>query len=744
MNTVFRLRWVVAGALILGFAVAFGVWLFVHGGQGVFFDAQGYYELGVGIATGGLGSFSSDFRTYVYPLFVSLGWLLSERDPSSTRFVVFVLQLGIYLAVCLYGTNAIHSLFRDQRLAFAFLALTALNPLLLIYTTELLSDLLSAVLIFLAVLVATRLPSEVTGTGKANSIRSLAWGFASGALAGTAAIVRPANALVVGAVAVIWTLRWVLFRQVTPSALVAGVGGLILPFVPQMYLNAVAFGTAHPLIVSNLYSYQTEMGVRLLKYGTLVLPGKMGGLLYTNPFLPESVATLGDLAVKSPVALLVTLVLHLFGMFDQALPFAYVVDPFPIYRWPLTAANFAFLFVALLGIGVWTRQVYKRKALQRADLLFVGMLIAGITYIPAYLPTAVESRFGLPEYLLAAPFGVLGLSQLQEWIAARANRHLLATAFALSVFLLGTGYASAWLERQAPVLDPSALPDYGYIATRRQIDARFGPSLELHDAIVKSPQTMRGGDRLFLVLGWRCNGASIDNFDIQVELVDPRGHVFAQGLGHGGANISPCPSRWWEPNAEQGEAMTLEPSPVTPPGRYRILLSVYDRTANRYAPLTLNAETNEASSVVIAEVEILKNKASHTASELAIEQPFFVDMREIRLLGFVPPTATIRPGETLPVALYWRARGRPQGDYAVTVQLRDANGVVVSEQSSRPADGQYPTTVWSVGEVLLDWHDLPIPNALAAGEYEVVVLLREGDEGDVLGQAPVSTVAVIQ
>jgi hypothetical protein len=125
-----------------------------------------------------------------------------------------------------------------------------------------------------------------------------------------------------------------------------------------------------------------------------------------------------------------------------------------------------------------------------------------------------------------------------------------------------------------------------------------------------------------------------------------------------------------------------------------------------------------------------------------LEHPLFVDMREMRFLGYVPPPEKIRAGETLNLGLYWRARAKPQGDYLVVVQLRNANGQDVIEQTNRPADDAYPTTLWSAGEVLLDWHDVVLPATLERGEYRLVVLLRDAVNREVLGQVELTTIVV--
>jgi hypothetical protein len=146
--------------------------------------------------------------------------------------------------------------------------------------------------------------------------------------------------------------------------------------------------------------------------------------------------------------------------------------------------------------------------------------------------------------------------------------------------------------------------------------------------------------------------------------------------------------------------------------------------------------------IEIATLPVRKNKQSFTASELWIEQPYFVDMGEMRLLGFKPLPSVIEPGHPLAIGLYWRARAKPQGDYLVMVQVRDASGNLIIEQSDRPALDTYPTTNWDAGEVLLDWHDLQIPSDTPPGKYQIVVLLKEASSARVLGEAKIGEVSV--
>ena len=77
------------------------------------------------------------------------------------------------------------------------------------------------------------------------------------------------------------------------------------------------------------------------------------------------------------------------------------------------------------------------------------LLVAGC-YVAAYLPSAVESRFGLVIDLLLAPFAVLAAERM--WGRLRDPSSTAAWAAWLVAFVAAASCVSWWLQRQAPVL----------------------------------------------------------------------------------------------------------------------------------------------------------------------------------------------------------------------------------------------------------------------------------------------------
>jgi hypothetical protein len=127
---------------------------------------------------------------------------------------------------------------------------------------------------------------------------------------------------------------------------------------------------------------------------------------------------------------------------------------------------------------------------------------------------------------------------------------------------------------------------------------------------------------------------------------------------------------------------------------------------------------------------------------IPIEQPLRVDMGEIRFLGSTDLPGSVMPGERLSVGLYWRARAQPKADYQIALQLRDKTGRISVDQTQQPAAGAYPTLRWQAGEILLDWHDLELPADMAAGTYDITVVLQETSTRAQIGQANIGKLQV--
>lgn len=84
------------------------------------------------------------------------------------------------------------------------------------------------------------------------------------------------------------------------------------------------------------------------------------------------------------------------------------------------------------------------------------------------------------------------------------------------------------------------------------------------------------------------------------------------------------------------------------------------------------------------------------------------------------------------LTLYWQAAAAPRPSYHVRLQLVSEAGVTWWEDpGTHPVGGYNPTAAWRTGEIVADYHEIPIDNVAPQGRYALQVGLFApfGDEG---------------
>ncbi|MCD6289454.1 MAG: glycosyltransferase family 39 protein, partial [Anaerolineae bacterium] len=87
---------------------------------------------------------------------------------------------------------------------------------------------------------------------------------------------------------------------------------------------------------------------------------------------------------------------------------------------------------------------------------------------------------------------------------------------------------------------------------------------------------------------------------------------------------------------------------------------------------------------------------------------------QIALVGYELEAVSLKPGDTLPVTLYWQALRTPEQDYSVFVHLTDETGILQAQHDTYPANGALPTTEWPLNRIIPDRHIIRIPETAPA------------------------------
>lgn len=89
-----------------------------------------------------------------------------------------------------------------------------------------------------------------------------------------------------------------------------------------------------------------------------------------------------------------------------------------------------------------------------------------------------------------------------------------------------------------------------------------------------------------------------------------------------------------------------------------------------------------------------------------------------------------RPGETLPLTLYWRALAPMNSSYIVFVQIIDEERVKAGQVDRLPCDGGCPTNTWRSGDLIGEWYDVPIRADAAPGRYQLIAGMYDQATGE--------------
>jgi len=103
---------------------------------------------------------------------------------------------------------------------------------------------------------------------------------------------------------------------------------------------------------------------------------------------------------------------------------------------------------------------------------------------------------------------------------------------------------------------------------------------------------------------------------------------------------------------------------------------------------------------------------------------------QIELVGYDLPSQTYRPGDIVPLSLFWQRRAAVDEDYKVCVHLLDDQGGLVAQTDSAPANGARPTSQWAADELVLDRHGLLLPDSLPPANYELRVGMYHPTTGE--------------
>jgi hypothetical protein len=191
----------------------------------------------------------------------------------------------------------------------------------------------------------------------------------------------------------------------------------------------------------------------------------------------------------------------------------------------------------------------------------------------------------------------------------------------------------------------------------------------------------------------------------------------------------------WQAGEALMQRITVRIPPGTPPGTYPVRMTWAARASEQYLPFMDGAVWAQ-----LGRVEVLRPVSFPTADELGIDASQPAELAPgARLLDWrIDISGSLRPGEDLPLTLYWQGEGT-QTNVVLEALLRAGDGSEVVLWHGQPTRGRYPVSQWRAGEIVVDHARWPLPREQAAGTY--TLLLRAGENAVELGMLDIAGIA---
>lgn len=266
------------------------------------------------------------------------------------------------------------------------------------------------------------------------------------------------------------------------------------------------------------------------------------------------------------------------------------------------------------------------------------------------------------------------------------------------------------------------------------LTVNFGDQLYLLGMDV--PARMTSGDASEITLYWRVPAPVDTEYSVGLALVDERGVRYGHS-DHQHPGGYP-PTTRWHPEEYAQDPHALRILPGTPPGTYTLQVTVYPYGHPEQTLDVLNADGAPIGrTATLVPATVTRPQQSPSRPQLAPETPVEVQLTaDVRLIGYDVPDTPLRPGDALPLTLYWEASSAPETNLASDIVLSGAGGEEMIHLDTLPPVVGYPTSQWRKWDRWRGVHRLLLPPTLEGGEYRVML------DGPGAEPLPLDTVSV--
>jgi hypothetical protein len=259
------------------------------------------------------------------------------------------------------------------------------------------------------------------------------------------------------------------------------------------------------------------------------------------------------------------------------------------------------------------------------------------------------------------------------------------------------------------ITSPTVPPTIEELAIPHQLHHDFGGQVELLGYGLSAPK-VGSGNAIGLTLFWQALRSMERDYRLHLQVQDDEGNIWAEGE-FPLANEGYPTSRWNEDEVIRGQ-YDLVIDAAAPTGEFSLLANLLDEA---------NGLPVEREGVNLTRLSVVAPQRDFIMPA-EIQHPLRANLVDkVAFLGYDLDKATVRPGDTLHLTLYWQALAKMETSYTVFAHLLDVQNRIWGQKDNFPVEGTYPTTNWLSGEVVIDEYGIVVDAEAPAGEYQIEV-----------------------
>ncbi|GAB4529000.1 MAG: hypothetical protein Kow0063_05690 [Anaerolineae bacterium] len=266
------------------------------------------------------------------------------------------------------------------------------------------------------------------------------------------------------------------------------------------------------------------------------------------------------------------------------------------------------------------------------------------------------------------------------------------------------------------VLPAQRMPRPQEIAMQHTLRMSAAPGLELMGYDLGA-EKVGPGERLPVTLYWRATRPMDVDYRVSLEAKSVAGN---EGGGWSDRLASEeYPTSQWRRGEVMVDIHQLQMPPTARSGFYVLNMRLIDSKSNEHA----------SERVILGKLEFVERVRRFDTPQ--VQYPVGIDLGGVvNLIGYDLPQASVTPGASFPLTLYWRALDEMDTSYTVFIHVVGPDGVIRGQWDSVPGNGSLPTTGWLKDEVIVDEYLVPMDEDVPPWMYTILVGMYDPMSGE--------------